>query len=149
MRTAAYKPGRLLFLSLSIYKNPLLIRSIFSPLGAPIHHWAFSPPSWWCQCKWRRRKGCIQWIKHFSIIIKRLGFKRISENGGETLLQASDHYLTTNTCILLHSSATNQTAFLLTLEIPFSEWVWRQTSEKTVGMFNWRNYILGEISLLH
>ena len=27
--------------------------------------------------------------------------------------------------------------------------LWRQTSEKTVGVFNWRNYILGEISLLH
>ena len=27
--------------------------------------------------------------------------------------------------------------------------LWRHTSEKTVGMFIWRNYILGEISLLH
>ena len=46
--------------------------------------------------------------------------------------------------------ATKQKAFLLSLDIPFSEWACDVTQvKKTVGMLNWRNYILGEISLLH
>ena len=64
-------------------------------------------------------------------------------------MQASDHYFTTQMSIFLllynltdiFSSALGNSFFRLSL--------WLHTSEKTVGMFNWRNYILGEISLLH
>ena len=45
----------------------------------------------------------------------------MSENGGETLMQASDHYLTTQIYAFSYCLATKQTAFLLPLEIPFSE----------------------------
>ena len=52
------------------------------------------------------------------------------------------HFLTAKT--------TKQTAYLLPLKIPFSEWACDVTQvKKTMGMFYWRNYILGEISLLH
>ena len=64
-------------------------------------------------------------------------------------MQASDHYFTTKVSIFLlinnlidsFSSALGNPLFRMGL--------WLHTSEKTVGMFNWRNYILGEISLLH
>ena len=64
-------------------------------------------------------------------------------------MQASDHYFTTQISIFLllnnltdsFSSALGNPLFRMSLSL--------HTSEKTVGMFNWRNYILGEISLLH
>ena len=64
-------------------------------------------------------------------------------------MQASDHYFTTQISIFLllnnltdrFSSVLGNVLFRMSLRL--------HTSEKTVGMFNWRNYILGEISLLH
>ena len=138
-----------MILSLNINKNPLMIKSLISPLGTPIHHWVFLPPSWRCQWKLRWRKRCIYRLKHIRIIIKRLGLKRISENGGKTLMQASDHYFITKISIfLLLNNLTDR--FSSALGNPFFRMsLWLHTSEKTVGMFNWRKYILGENSLLH
>ena len=141
--------ARPLFLSLNINKNPLMIKSMISPLGTPMHHWVFLPPSWGCQQKRRWRKRCIYQIKHIRIIIRRLWLKRISENGEKTLMQESDHYFTTQRSIFLllnnftdsFSSALGNPLFRMSL--------WLHTSEKTVRMFNWRNYIIGETSLLH
>ena len=64
-------------------------------------------------------------------------------------MQARDHYSTTQIRIFVllntlpdrFSSALGKPLFLMSLCL--------HTSEKTVGMFNWRNYILGEISLFH
>ena len=47
----------------------------------------------------------------------------------------------------LTAKITKQTAFLLPLEISFSEWACDVTQVKK--LWEWRNYILGEISLLH
>ena len=64
-------------------------------------------------------------------------------------MQASDHYFTTQVSIfLLINNLTD--SFSSALGNPlFRMGLWLHTSEKTVEMFNWRNYILGEISLLH
>ena len=64
-------------------------------------------------------------------------------------MEASDHYFTTQISIYLllnnltdsFSSALGNPIFRMSLRL--------HTIEKTVGMSNWRNYILGEISLLH
>ena len=67
----------------------------------------------------------------------------------KTLMQASDRYFTTQICIfLLLNNLTD--SFSFALGNPLSRMsLWLHTSEELVGMFHWRNYILGEISLLH
>ena len=64
-------------------------------------------------------------------------------------MQASDHYFITQISIfLLLNNLTD--SFSSALGNPFFRTsLWLHTSEKMVGMFNWRKYILGEISLLH
>ena len=63
-------------------------------------------------------------------------------------MQIRDHYFTTQICIfLLFNNLTDSFSFALQNPI-FRMSLWHHTSEKTEGMFNWRNYILGEISLL-
>ena len=64
-------------------------------------------------------------------------------------MQASDHYFTTQICIfLLLNNLTDSFSFAIAMPF-FRMSLWLHTSEKTLGMFNWRNYILGEISLLY
>ena len=64
-------------------------------------------------------------------------------------MQASDQYFITQiSFFLLLNNLTD--SFSSALGYPlFRMSLWLHTSEKTVGMFNWRKYILGEISLLH
>ena len=64
-------------------------------------------------------------------------------------MQASDHYFTTKISIfLLFYNLTDSDSSVLGNPL-FRMCPWLHTSEKTVGMSNWRNYILGENSLLH
>ena len=75
--------------------------------------------------------------------------KKNSKNGRKTWMQASAHYFTTQIYIfLLHNNLKDNFSFALGYPL-FRMSLWLHTSEKTKGMFNWQNYIFGEISLLH